>query len=31
LSGISLNIGQGRRSIAATADQSDTILTETNP
>ena len=31
LSGISLNIGQGRRSIAATADQSDTVLTETNP
>lgn len=31
LSGISLNIGQGRRSIAATADQTDTILTETYP
>jgi hypothetical protein len=31
LSGISLNIGQGRRSIAATADQSDTVLTETYP
>lgn len=31
LSGISLNIGQGRRSIAATADQSDTILSETYP
>jgi hypothetical protein len=31
LSSISLNIGQGRRSIAASADQSDTVLTETYP
>lgn len=31
LSAVHLNIGQGRKSIAALADQSDTVLTETYP